>query len=510
MAPSADTRREDLSMPRVAHSEAVVPKEMSEAERGALADALLEVYGEIFKGATREYIVKGMVETKSDFTTILLHKSEEGKIVGYFAIHFFERRFRGVLTTVVRSSVGMLRAYRGQNANIGWALGVLLKRRLARPGMPFYGMGSFVHPSSYLQVARYVDVFWPTPDAPVPPDMLEFIAELADEFGMPRIDPAQPLVRAGSMPTKETDAEREYWRQCDKPAARFFVSMNPTYGQGSGLVTMFPITASMLASLGARIARDKAKLVAEGALVTAQRLPLGGRLLRPAEVRKHLRATPLFGMLDEASLEKLVALADVVTLKAGKTLFRAGDEGDDLYVVARGAVSVLDGDEQEMIDQLGSGALFGEIAVLAGGRRTATVRTAIPTTFVRIPGDALRAAMKQNEKLGAVVWGAFTARIFDSHLRATGRHTDVARSARLARVQGAPHADVEPGTSIPTTGDAFLMVLRGSVLIEQGATQLSAQAPIVIEADPSARVTVKSAARVVHVPPFERPASPAN
>ena len=154
---------------RVVRSEAVVPRQMTAAARGELADALLLVYGEIFAGATREYIVHGMVESDSEFTTILLHYSAGGKIVGYFAIHFFERRFRGVATTVVRSSVGMLRAFRGRNANIGWALGVLLKQRLAHPGRPMYGMGSMVHPSSYLQVARYVDVFWPRPGEPGAP-----------------------------------------------------------------------------------------------------------------------------------------------------------------------------------------------------------------------------------------------------------------------------------------------------------------------------------------------------
>lgn len=490
-------------MPRVVRSEPIIPRRLSAAERSELADGLLAVYGEIFEGATREYVVKGLIEPNSYFTTILLHRGAEGQIVGYFAIHFFERRFRGVATTVVRSSVGMLRAYRGRNANIAWALGVLLKQRLAHPGRPFYGMGSMVHPSSYLQVARYVDVFWPRPGEAVPADMHDFIVELADEFGMPRIDPDQPLVRAGSMPTRETDAERDYWRRSDKPAARFFVAMNPSYSRGNGLVTLFPITVSMLVGIASRILRERAQLLFAGAAALAQRLPLGGRLLRPAAVRRHLQATPLFAVLYAASLQRVVELSHVVTVPAGKVLFREGDEGDDLYVIARGAVAVLAGPAggEEMIDQLGSGALFGEIAVLAGGRRKASVRTVISTTLVRIPGRALRAAM-QSAALGDAIWETFAARIFDDHLRAAGRHRQLSRTERLAWVGRGQHHVYAPDAVVQPTRAAFMIVLRGAVLIEQGAAPISAQAPIVIEVDAATRITVKSEARTVDIPPL--------
>lgn len=495
-------------MQRVVRSEPIIPRQMSASERSALADALLAVYGEIFAGATRDYVVNGLIEPSSEFTTILLHWSAEGKIVGYFAIHFFERRFRGVPTTVVRSSVGMLRAYRGRNANIAWALGVLLKQRLAHPRRPFYGMGPMVHPSSYLQVARYVDVFWPRPDEPVPPDMQEFIAELADDFHMPRIDPQRPLVRAGSMPTRETDAERDYWRRSDKPAARFFVAMNPSYSQGNGLVTLFPITVSMLMGIASRILREKTGHLVERAGIVAQRLPLSGRLLRPAAVRRHLVAAPLFAALDGAALQRVVEQSSIVTLPAGKMLFRAGDPGDDVYVVARGAVAVLVGapEGEELSEQLGSGALFGETAVLGGGLRDSSVRAVIPTTLVRIPGGALRAAM-HSAALGEAIWELFAGRVLDEHLRAAARYRELGESERLAWIRRARHAVLERGVEVPTAGAAFLIVLRGAVCIDQGGARRTAQAPIVIEHDGSTRVTAASEACVLRVLPREGDAS---
>lgn len=489
-------------MQRVVRSEPVIPRHMSASERSALADALLEVYAEIFAGATREYVVNGLVEPKAEFSTILLHRSGEGKIVGYFAIHFFERRFRDVVTTVVRSSVGMLRAYRGRNANIAWALGVLLKQRLTHPKRPFYGMGPMVHPSSYLQVVRYVDVFWPRPDEPVPPDMRDFMAELADDFHMPRIDPQQPLVRAGSMPTRETEAERDYWRSSDKPAARFFVAMNPSYSAGNGLLTLFPITLPMLMGIASRILGERTRMGVERALTVAQRLPLTAPMVRPAAVRRHLRAAPLFAGLEDAGLQRVVERASIVRLPAGEVLFREGEPGDELYVVARGAVAVLTGGPggEEMREQLGSGALAGVISVLASGPRKASARAVIPTTLVRIPGQALRAAM-HSAAIGDAIWELFAGRVFDDHLRTSGRHGELSRSERHAWVRRAQPAVLDPGVEVPTAGAAFLLVLRGAVSIDRGAAQLTEQAPKVIEIDEFMRVRAASRACAVRVLP---------
>ena len=170
-----------------------------------------------------------------------------------------------------------------------------------------------------------------------------------------------------------------------------------------------------------------------------------------------------------------------------------------------------------MIDQLGAGALFGEIAVLAGGRRKASVRTVIPTTLVRIPGAELRAAMQRapvgdakqgdaklgDAKLGDAIWEVFAARIFDDHLRAAGLGRELGRGERLAWVGRGRHSEVEAGAEVDGSGAAFLIVVHGDVWIEQAGTRLSAQAPVVIElGGPTTRIVATSRARVVHIPPL--------
>jgi hypothetical protein len=65
-----------------------------------------------------------------------------------------------------------------------------------------------------------------------------------------------------------------------------------------------------------------------------------------------------------------------------------------MYLLARGAAYVLTevGEREKVVDELGSGQVFGEIAMLAGERRTASIRTATASVLVRIPPRGAAAA----------------------------------------------------------------------------------------------------------------------
>lgn len=67
-------------------------------------------------------------------------------------------------------------------------------------------------------------------------------------------------------------------------------------------------------------------------------------------------------------------------------VFRTGDAGDAAYVIESGCVEVLTGpaDAPRRVAVLAQGAMFGEVALLDRQPRSATVRTLVPTTLVRI------------------------------------------------------------------------------------------------------------------------------
>jgi CRP-like cAMP-binding protein len=93
-----------------------------------------------------------------------------------------------------------------------------------------------------------------------------------------------------------------------------------------------------------------------------------------------LRGIPLFADLDRQHVERLGMLTEEVDVPAGKVLIRQGEHGDDMMVIVSGEASV-DRDAAR-INQLGPGEFFGEIALVAGGPRTATVTAQTPTRLL--------------------------------------------------------------------------------------------------------------------------------
>jgi signal transduction histidine kinase len=114
--------------------------------------------------------------------------------------------------------------------------------------------------------------------------------------------------------------------------------------------------------------------------------------LSSSEVVERLRATPLFGGLDDEQLHRLAQAGEIVDLPAGAMLMREGEQADALYVLLDGETEVTkrSGSSDIPIARVGPGALQGEIAALEGGRRLASVRAATDVEVLRIPVGAVR------------------------------------------------------------------------------------------------------------------------
>ena len=90
-----------------------------------------------------------------------------------------------------------------------------------------------------------------------------------------------------------------------------------------------------------------------------------------------LRNVWLFTGLDDSQLDALSAFTFNKTFKAGEFVVEEGHTGNGLYVVVSGNVEVIKGletDRPQVLNQLGAGDVFGEMALLGEWPRTATVR----------------------------------------------------------------------------------------------------------------------------------------
>lgn len=90
----------------------------------------------------------------------------------------------------------------------------------------------------------------------------------------------------------------------------------------------------------------------------------------------------LFADIPARELGRIARIAREVCYPAGSTVFQAGEYGDTLFIiVSGGATAIRDG---KVIGTLEAGEYFGEMAVLTGETRSATIKATVDCLLLRI------------------------------------------------------------------------------------------------------------------------------
>ena len=113
--------------------------------------------------------------------------------------------------------------------------------------------------------------------------------------------------------------------------------------------------------------------------------------------RRAMAGTSLLEHASPAIWEAIDRISRDVRLDAGQTLFAQGDPGDALYVVEDGAIeiSVLSpGGRKLSLNVMGPGDVFGEIALLDAGGRSASAMALLPSRLRQARRADLMAAMR--------------------------------------------------------------------------------------------------------------------
>jgi CRP-like cAMP-binding protein len=97
-----------------------------------------------------------------------------------------------------------------------------------------------------------------------------------------------------------------------------------------------------------------------------------------AVIDKRVASTPLFHGLSKRELELVATMTTRMEFQAGKVLAREGAAGNEFLLLLEGTVEVRHDDH--VVATRGPDDYIGEIALLTGGPRTATVITATPVT----------------------------------------------------------------------------------------------------------------------------------
>ena len=95
-----------------------------------------------------------------------------------------------------------------------------------------------------------------------------------------------------------------------------------------------------------------------------------------------LAEIPLFAGLSSRDLRRVASVATIKRFHDQTEIIRAGEAGDALYIVLDGSVSVHRRGLRRV--ELGIGSVFGELSLLDGGPRSATVYASEPVACLRI------------------------------------------------------------------------------------------------------------------------------
>ena len=124
------------------------------------------------------------------------------------------------------------------------------------------------------------------------------------------------------------------------------------------------------------------------------------------ELIKH---TPLFANCSKRELEEIASLADELDIPADRNLTKEGAIGHEFVVLVSGSATVKR--NGRTINKLTDGDFLGELALVTGKPRTATVTTTEPSRLLVITAAAFRRLMRDTPSIQAKVLEAVVSRL---------------------------------------------------------------------------------------------------
>jgi CRP-like cAMP-binding protein len=143
------------------------------------------------------------------------------------------------------------------------------------------------------------------------------------------------------------------------------------------------------------------------------------RMKQLAEEVQILGDLQIFEGAPRLVLESIVSVMTEESVEAGVDVVREGEPPDDFFVVLEGDLDVLAvgeiGTEPRVVNSLHRGDYFGEIGLLEGIPRTASVRSVTPAKLYRIPGQDFVDAINRNPSMATTIFDGIVGRLARTH-----------------------------------------------------------------------------------------------
>lgn len=146
-----------------------------------------------------------------------------------------------------------------------------------------------------------------------------------------------------------------------------------------------------------------------------------------------LKEIEIFNSLDDREIEKIKKEGEILNIKNGETLISEGEEGDSLYIILEGSFSVSS--KGNVIKILKKGEMIGEMAILLGGKRTATCKAIEDSVTFRMEKERFFSFTQRHPETGIKILKILSLRLketTDKMLDEIRRDTALKTIGRLA------------------------------------------------------------------------------
>ena len=138
------------------------------------------------------------------------------------------------------------------------------------------------------------------------------------------------------------------------------------------------------------------------------------------ELEDMLAKVPIFSGLDRRHLKQMSKLMVERSFKAGDVIIKENDQAAGFFVITSGSVEVVrgaDGGSPQVLNTLGAGDFFGEMALFEGFPRSATVRCLEDTECLAMTGWDFRAELTGQADMAVAVLEAVVRRLRETDAR---------------------------------------------------------------------------------------------
>ena len=159
------------------------------------------------------------------------------------------------------------------------------------------------------------------------------------------------------------------------------------------------------------------------------------------QIGKILKQVPIFRMLGKESIDFIVERLKFKTFSEGETICKVGDPGDEMYIIISGEVKICiygDKNQEQIVAKLTSGDYFGEMALLTGETRSASVIATEPSETFLLHKNDFDVILEKFPSISLSMGKIVSKRLRDTLKKAT----QIPDVDKIGTSQGGPSGDL--------------------------------------------------------------------